>query len=135
MVIFLGFIFKEWAMAKILVIDDEEPLRDLLTKMLTRERHEVVTAADGMQGMLTFDKFHPDLVITDIIMPNKDGIEVIAELLARDSKTRIIAISGGRRMVTAEFNLESATILGAKAILLKPFTFDQLREAISLALT
>jgi len=121
-------------MAKILVIDDEEQLRDLLKQMLTRDGHEVVTACDGVEGTRCFDTFHPDVVITDIIMPNKDGIEVITELLCRDSTIAIIAISGGRRAITAEFNLESAELLGVKGILSKPFTREQLREAVQLAL-
>ncbi len=121
-------------MAKILVIDDEEQLRELLKQMLTRDGHQVVAASDGVEGMRAFDTFQPSVVITDIIMPNKDGIEVITELLCRDSKISIIAISGGRRAITAEFNLESAELLGVKGILSKPFTREQLREAVSLAL-
>lgn len=121
-------------MARILVIDDEEQLRDLLKQMLSRDGHEVMTASDGVEGMRTFDQFHPEVVITDIIMPNKDGIEVITELLCRDPKIAIIAISGGRRAITAEFNLESAELLGVKGILSKPFTREQLREAVHLAL-
>jgi CheY-like chemotaxis protein len=121
-------------MAKILVIDDEEQLRDLLKQMLTRDGHEVMTAYDGVEGIRCFDQFHPHVIITDIIMPNKDGIEVITELLCRDSNIAIIAISGGRRAITAEFNLESAELLGVKGILSKPFTREQLREAVQLAL-
>jgi CheY-like chemotaxis protein len=121
-------------MAKILVIDDEEQLRELLKQMLSRDGHQIMTAADGVEGVRAFDTFHPDVVITDIIMPNKDGIEVITELLGRNSKTAIIAISGGRRAITAEFNLESAELLGVKGILSKPFTREQLRETLSLAL-
>lgn len=121
-------------MAKILVIDDEEQLRDLLKQMLTRDGHNVITAFDGVEGMRAFNQSNPDLVITDIIMPNKDGIEVITELLCRNPGLAIIAISGGRRAITAEFNLESAELLGVKGILSKPFTRDQLREAVNQAL-
>jgi YesN/AraC family two-component response regulator len=121
-------------MAKILIIDDEEQLRDLLKQMLARDGHEVVTAFDGVDGMRVFNQFNPELVITDIIMPNKDGIEVITELLCRNPNVAIIAISGGRRAITAEFNLESAEMLGVKGILSKPFTRDQLREAVQQAL-
>ncbi|MDD5227372.1 MAG: response regulator [Methylococcales bacterium] len=121
-------------MARILIIDDEEQLRDLLKQMLSRDGHEVVTAFDGVDGMRVFNQFNPELVITDIIMPNKDGIEVITELLCRNPNVAIIAISGGRRAITAEFNLESAEMLGVKGILSKPFTRDQLREAVQHAL-
>jgi CheY-like chemotaxis protein len=102
--------------------------------MLSRDGHEVQTAFDGVEGMRMFGQFNPDLVITDIIMPNKDGIEVITELLCGNSGTPIIAISGGRRAITAEFNLESAELLGVKGILSKPFTRDQLRETVQYAL-
>ncbi len=121
-------------MAKILVIDDEEQLRDLLKQMLSRDGHDVTTAFDGVEGIRVFNEFKPDLVITDIIMPNKDGIEVITELLSKNPKIAIIAISGGRRAITAEFNLESAELLGVKGILSKPFTREQLREAVKHAL-
>ncbi len=121
-------------MAKILVIDDEEQLRDLLTQLLTRDGHIVQIAFDGVEGMRIFKQFNPDLVITDIIMPNKDGIEVITELLCASPGTAIVAMSGGRRAITAEFNLESAEMLGVKGVLSKPFTRDQLREVVQHAL-
>ena len=121
-------------MAKILVIDDEEQLRDLLSQMLVRDGHIVKIACDGVDGMNMIKEFQPDLVITDIIMPNKDGITVIIELLNISPGTPVIAISGGRRAVTASFNLESAELLGVKGILAKPFTRDELRKVIEIAL-
>lgn len=121
-------------MARVLIIDDEEQLRDLLKQMLTRDGHTVQTAFDGVEGIRVFKQFNPDLVITDIIMPNKDGIEVITELLRANPNTRIVAISGGRRAITAEFNLESAELLGVKGILSKPFTRHQLLEVVQSAL-
>mgnify|MGYP000149634254 FL=1 len=117
-------------MAKILVIDDEEQLRDLIKKMLTRDGHQVLMAQDGEEGVRGFHQFNPDLIITDIIMPNKDGIEVIMELLKSHPDLPIIAISGGRRAITAGFNLDSAEMLGVKGILQKPFTHQQLQEVI-----
>ncbi len=121
-------------MAKILVIDDEEQLRDLLTKMLTRDGHQVMMAQDGEEGIRHFHLFNPDLIITDIIMPNKDGIEVIMDLLKIKPDLPIIAISGGRRAITAGFNLDSAEMLGVKGILQKPFTHQQLQEVLKKAL-
>ena len=117
-------------MAKILVIDDEEQLRDLLKQMLGRDGHEVQTACDGVEGMKIFGQFSPDLVITDIIMPNKDGIEVITELLCGNTGTPIIAISGGRRAISSDFNLQSAELLGVTATLKKPFTASEMRRTI-----
>lgn len=118
-------------MAKILVIDDEGQLRDLIKKMLVRDGHQVFIANDGVEGIKSFHQFNPDLIITDIIMPYKDGIEVIMELLKINPELPIIAISGGRRAITADFNLDSAEMLGVKGILQKPFTHEQLQEVIS----
>lgn len=121
-------------MAKILVIDDEEFMRDSLRQMLSRSGHSVVVANDGEQGVAMFKSSKPDLVITDMIMPNKDGIQLIMDIFHQNPKQPVIAISGGRRAVTAEFNLNSADLLGVKCVLAKPFTFEQLREAVSTAL-
>ena len=122
-------------MAKILVIDDEDQLRVLLKKMLVHGGHQVLIAEDGVEGVKIFHELKPDLIITDIIMPNKDGIEVIVELLKFKPELPIIAISGGRRAITANFNLDSAEMLGVKGILQKPFTLQQLQELISVALS
>ncbi len=122
-------------MAKILVIDDEDQLRDLLQKLLTREGHEIFIAHDGEEGVANFHQFNPDLVITDIIMPKKDGIEVITELHQSTPKLPIIVISGGRRAMAAGFNLDSVEMLGVRGILQKPFTHQQLQEVVKLALS
>jgi CheY-like chemotaxis protein len=121
-------------MKKILVIDDEQLLRDSLKQMLTRIGYSVTVASDGIEGLAMFKASKPDLVITDMIMPNKDGIQLIMEIFAQHPEQPVIAISGGRRAVTAEFNLNSADLLGVKGVLAKPFTFEQLREAVSDAL-
>jgi CheY-like chemotaxis protein len=121
-------------MAKILVIDDEEQMRFLLTRMLTRDGHEVFLAEDGVEGEQIFYQVKPDLVITEIVMPNKDGLEVIMELLKLNSQFPIIAMSGDCSATTANFKLEIAETLGAKYVLLKPFTHQQLQEVVQLAL-
>lgn len=120
-------------MAKILIIDDEEHMRVLLARMLTRDGHEVFTAEDGMEGVQSFYQVKPDLVITDIVMPNKDGLEVIAELLESNPKQLIIAMSGGRRILAA--SMDSVEIIGVKGMLQKPFTHQQLQEVVQLALS
>lgn len=120
-------------MAKILVIDDEEQMRYLLTKMLMRDDHEVCVAQEGKEGVQKFYELKPDLVITDIVMPNKDGLEVIAEILTTSPNQPIIAMSGGRRILAA--NLNSVKIIGVKGILQKPFTYQQLQEVIRVALS
>lgn len=120
-------------MAKILLIDDEEQIRFLLTRMLKRDGHEVFVAQDGEEGVQSFYQVNPDLVITDIIMPNKDGFAVIAEILATHPTQPIIAMSGGRRTLPAD--LESLEIIGVKGLLQKPFTNQELQEMIQLALS
>ena len=122
-------------MAHILIIDDDEQFRSFLELLLTREGHSVKTAADGIEGIAVFktDKF--DLVITDIIMPNGRGIDVILALEKINDKTPIIAISGGSRQASdIQFNLAAASSMGVKVTLEKPFSVEELRRAITRAL-
>jgi CheY-like chemotaxis protein len=122
-------------MANILVIDDEDQLRFLVNKMLTRDGHQVMEANDGVEGLQCFYQLNPDLVITDIIMPNKDGIEVIADLLAANPNQSIVVMSGGRREMANSINFASIEMLGVKGILQKPFTHQQLRDVVEAALS
>lgn len=118
-------------MTKILVIDDEEQLCEVLEKILVREGFEVIKARNGIEGMNCFKQVRPDVVITDIFMPNKDGIEVITELLCVNPDIAVIAISGmGLCQLDA---LDLALLLGAKGVLEKPFTRKQLLEAVEKA--
>lgn len=122
-------------MAHILLIDDDEQLRTMLAQMLSRDAHRVTAACDGEEGLRLALQVKPDLIITDILMPHKDGIETILALTNAGSTIPIIAISGGRRIIGAEFNLESASQIGVKATLAKPFTRADLRLAIDGALS
>jgi DNA-binding NtrC family response regulator len=107
-------------MANILVIDDDKEIRDLLEMILTTDnKHDVTLAEDGEQAMKLYRKNTYDLIITDIIMPNKDGIDLIVDIVDTDNPTPIIAMSGGRRKITSDFNLQSATSLGVKEALKK----------------
>ena len=120
-------------MAKILLIDDEEQMRFLLTRMLMRDGHEVFVAQDGEEGVQSFYQVNPDLVITDIVMPEKDGLEVIAEIRTTHPKQPIIAMSGGSRTIIVD--LDSVKEIGVKSILQKPFTHQQLQEVVQLSLS
>ena len=124
-------------MAHILIIDDDEPFRVMLVQMLTQDGHRVTSTQNGEEGLRLIAKIRTDLIITDILMPHKDGIETIMELNRIGSNIPIIAISGGRRFISAEFNLESASLVGAgiKASLAKPFVRADLRLAIEKALS
>lgn len=121
-------------MARILLIDDDEQLRNMMIQMLTHDGHQLSVASDGEEGLAMSRSAQPDLIITDVLMPKMDGIELILALQKLDLNVPIVAMSGGRRAVSAEFNLESATLIGVKATLSKPFTRQELRNAIEKAL-
>jgi len=118
-------------MARILVIDDEEDLRALVREALESDGHEVIPATDGAQG-LALQRQHPaDLVITDIFMPEADGIETIHELKKDFPRVKVIAMSGGGRgssMLESVFTTASA--LGIDAFLRKPFDFRTLLQSV-----
>ena len=122
-------------MARILLIDDDELLRDTVLQMLELDGHQVTEAADGDAGLLRFGEGRSfDLVITDILMPGLDGTRVIVELRRRRPEVPVVAMSGGRRVLTPEFNLHSAELAGASAQLSKPFTRAKLQAAVHAAL-
>ena len=82
-------------MERILIIDDEQQIRSMLRLMLEREGYEVVEAPDGIEGIRVYRRKPADLIITDLIMPNKDGIGMIIELRKEFPDVKIIAMSGG----------------------------------------
>lgn len=114
---------------KILIIDDDIQFRTMMAEMIERKGYTVFAAADGEEGVMIWGNLKPDLVITDIIMPNKEGIETILTLKRLDKNIKIIAISGGGR-TNAKDNLRSAKLLGASDTLAKPFESDELIKAI-----
>ena len=118
----------------ILIADDEENIRILLQNWLEAAGHQVKEAVDG-QSALQEIKRHPfDLVITDVLMPNGDGVEVISGLKKIRPGTRVLAISGGGRYMASNDCLKIAQGFGANAAVLKPFTREQLLAGIELAL-
>lgn len=108
-------------MAKILIIDDDEPIRDSLEAVALAAGHDVRTAPDGRKGLTAYADFHPDLVVTDIIMPEQDGLETITQLRRLTRTMPIIAISGGDRFGGFS-SLAAARKLGADRTLTKPFS-------------
>ncbi len=118
-------------MAHILLIDDDEILRDTVLQMLELDGHRVTEAENGAAGLRLFGNGAGfDVVITDMLMPMVDGARVIVELLKRQPTLPIIAISGGRRMLSPEFNLQTASLAGATCELAKPFSRQELRAAL-----
>ncbi len=116
-------------MKRILVIDDDIQVRQMLKQTLQRAGYEVVDAADGNEGIKLYRDEPTDLVITDIIMPDKEGIETIMELKRDFPDVRIIAISSGGRVVPGNY-LEIARRLGVDRTFAKPFDRAELLEAI-----
>ncbi len=119
-------------MAHILVVDDEVGIRTLVTRILERAGHLVTSAADGAEALKIIALEVPDIVLTDLFMPGKEGIETILELRRRFPAIKTIAMSGGgsRGMVGA---LDLAKGVGAEQILRKPFSRDELLTVIDAA--
>ena len=116
-------------MKRILVVDDEAQIRTVLTQMLEQEGYEVQTAENGEDGFNLVRKQVFDLVITDMIMPVKDGLKFIMELIKDYPDLKILAISGGGA-IKADRYLTMAGYLGDIATLEKPFKRDRLLELV-----
>lgn len=121
-------------MAKILIAEDEASIRKLIRKLLESEGHEILEASDGIQCMDLYKKKNPDLVITDLIMPDKEGLEVIREIRNLNPQAKIIAISGGG-LVDPKMYLNLAQKLGAVRTFTKPIENEVLISAITETLT
>ncbi len=117
-------------MAKILIIDDEIAIAVMLKRMVEKAGHEARTAVNGNEGLQLFDEFKPDLMITDIVMPEKEGLELIFELRRKTPALKIIAISGGGRF-QYEGYLKSAKHLGADRVYQKPLDLKELMASIT----
>jgi CheY-like chemotaxis protein len=114
---------------RILVIDDEEPVRTVLRQMLEKESYEVKEAANGAVGMSLLRNHPIDLVITDLFMPEKEGIETMIEMRKNFPQVKLIAMSGGGRMGKLDL-LPMAESFGAQRTLAKPFERKELLEAV-----
>ena len=117
-------------MADIIIIDDEPALRATMRKILERADHTVREAANGDEGIRLHRESPADLVVTDLFMPEKEGIETIQELKTIDPELPILAVSGGGAVMDARGSLADAELLGADAILSKPFTVQQLQARV-----
>ena len=120
-------------MVTILLVDDDDMSRGAVHRMLELSGYSVHSTAVGLEALAHYRKDPADLVITDLIMPDTDGLEMIQRLREMNPKVRVLAISGGGR-VDAEEYLSVARKFGAAGILPKPFTASQLRQAVQAAL-
>jgi DNA-binding response OmpR family regulator len=116
-------------MAGILVVDDDREIRDMLKRLLERAHYDVETAEDGKQALQMFQAKTYDVVITDILMPEKEGIETIIELRKQHSDLKIIAISGGGRGDAGHY-LQVARAFGADRSFGKPFECMEILQAM-----
>jgi len=117
-------------MTRILVIDDEAPVRDMMRQTLERAGYEVADAGDGRQGIVQLRQQPVDLVITDILMPEQEGIETIRMLQKEFPQVKILAISGGGKKGNLDVLPVSQTF-GAHRTLAKPFERKDLLDAVS----
>jgi len=122
-------------MANILVVDDDAPLVNAQGEFLRRAGHTVSTAANGKEAVDLVAHNDFDLVITDLIMPEKEGLETIAELRRIAPKIKVIAMSGGTVLMGPEDNLSMARMFGASLTLAKPFSGQTLITAVKQVLS
>ena len=118
-------------MANILLVEDDELVRDMLAQVLTRASHQVETATNGDEATEKLKNSNPDIMITDIIMPKKSGITLISEVRNKHPEMDIIAISGGGRLDPIGY-LDLSESLGASVSFEKPIDNSALLMAIDL---
>ena len=127
-----GTLEADWSvggMATILVIDDEEPVRIVMRRLLERAGYRVIVAENGRTGLKAFRDNDVDVVLTDILMPEHDGLELIMKLRGEKPDAKIIAMSGGGKTGVMDF-LDLAASYGASRILSKPVSNAELLEAV-----
>ncbi len=117
-------------MARILIADDDQQVRLMLKMTLERAGYEVMEAEDGNEAVQKFKESKPDLVVTDIVMPEKEGIETIMELRALNPEVQIIAISGGGR-INPEDYLSWAEKFGVQQTFIKPVDRHLLLKSVA----
>ena len=118
-------------MTHVMVIDDDEQIRELLRETLERDGYEVVTAANGDEGIRLHRSKSADVIITDILMPVREGISTIHELRNEFPDVKIIAITGGGHSGPLSHYLSMANQIGAHRVIAKPFVRRQILDAVS----
>ena len=117
-------------MAQILLIEDDGSLRETIKVLLERKGYEVMTACDGEEGLKMFRSSPTPIVITDIIMPNKEGVETIFELERNFPSVKIIAISGGGKADAQNYLKAVSLISNVKHTFKKPFSNKELLAVV-----
>lgn len=119
---------RESAIASVLIVDDHVGVRETLRAWLERDGHEVRLAGNGDEALAVIGTFVPAVVVTDIVMPDRDGIETIFELRRRSPSVKIVAISGAG--AGAGDYLDAARILGADVTFTKPLDLKELCRTV-----
>jgi len=117
-------------MARILVIDDDADVRRAIRRQLESDGHEVIDAPDGKAGMRLFREDPTDLVVTDLFMPEQEGLETIRQLRRPFKDVKILVVTGAAPGGPLDFRAQ-ATLMGAAATLSKPFTRQELLGTVS----
>ena len=116
-------------MARILIIDDDPDVRRLLRVALEKDQHDILEAGDGNEGMRRWRDGRPDLVITDLMMPGKDGLDTLFELVSLDPRVKVIAMTGGNWREAVD-RLHDARLFGAVRTVAKPFTLSEMLRVV-----
>lgn len=128
----VGVLLNRMSSCSILFVDDEEELRELLRHVLERAGHLVKCAKNGIEASLAINGENFDVVVTDMLMPERDGLELITEIKEKHPAVRIVAISGGGQIGSDQY-LSMAKGFGADVLLRKPFAYQALLAAVDRA--
>lgn len=115
---------------KVLLVDDDDLIRQLIVHWLSRKGHEVLQAENGMEATKLLSADRVDLLITDLAMPDCNGLELIARARQIQPGVRIVAISGGGKYLESIRGTNLAAEMGVNALVIKPFTCSQLGDAM-----
>lgn len=118
-------------MAVVLLVDDDDTYRCILRRWLVSKGHEVIEASNGRIGIEQCHKSHPDVVVTDVFMPEADGLEMSMDVVASQCAKGVIVLSGGGKTMTGECFLEYAKGLGANEAFQKPVDKERFLAAVA----
>lgn len=118
-------------MAKVLVVEDSAAVRLAVTEVIEQAGHTVTSAENGRVAIEILENESFDLIVTDVLMPEADGLEVIKATRARHPTTQVLAMSGGAPNLPAGYALKMAEMFAADAVLFKPFLNEELRKAVA----
>jgi CheY-like chemotaxis protein len=118
-------------MAQVLIVDDNPQIREVLAECVRLAGHDVSVADNGKTALEHLSAHPVDVMILDMIMPEKDGLEVIMELLGQQNRCRVIAISGGAAGISQDYILQMSKLMKVDAVLSKPFEIEILNATLS----